>query len=163
MHGSIETVLFVSGPMTCEYECQVTMRKLYVKTPLQIVNCSRKIQQPTTNHQIKLDRKALANPGFGRVGGSRVIFNKFWRQTKLLGEFLQIVTELRSTHGWIQDPIGGGAKLPEGIGTYDFTKISKKLHEIIKILDRGEGDGEGGVPGSPPKCTTVILHNAVTC
>ena len=33
-------------------------------------------------------------------------------------------------------PVGGGAN-PPGTPTYDFAKISQKLHEIEKILDRG--------------------------
>ena len=30
--------------------------------------------------------------------------------------------------------VGGGADPGEGVSTYDFVKISKKLHEIEKIM-----------------------------
>ena len=39
-------------------------------------------------------------------------------------------------------PVGRGLD-PPGVLTYDFAKISKKLHEIENILVRGEG-------GRPP-------------
>ena len=35
-------------------------------------------------------------------------------------------------------PVGGGAD-PGGTSTYDLVKISEKLHEIEKFLDRREG------------------------
>ena len=37
-------------------------------------------------------------------------------------------------------PLGGGTDPPgRGAPTYDFVKISEKLHEIEKILGRGGG------------------------
>ena len=43
-------------------------------------------------------------------------------------------------------PIGEGTNIWRGPPTYDFAKLSKKLHEIEKILGRW---GEGRVPGVP--------------
>ena len=45
--------------------------------------------------------------------------------------------------------VGGGTNPGGGGGspTYDFAKISKKLHEIENILGRG---GAPGAPGVPP-------------
>ena len=36
-------------------------------------------------------------------------------------------------------PRGGGANSPGGAPTYDFTKISQKLHEIERIWTPGGG------------------------
>ena len=45
-------------------------------------------------------------------------------------------------------PVGGGADSGGGgAPTYDFVNISQKLHEIEKILGRGEG--EWRAPGRP--------------
>ena len=41
--------------------------------------------------------------------------------------------------------VGGGADPPGGAPTYDYVKISEKLHEIEKILDR-RGACTGGAP-----------------
>ena len=48
-------------------------------------------------------------------------------------------------------PVGGGANPPGGAPTYDFAKFCEKLHEIEKILGRGEGgDRARGVPPLNP-------------
>ena len=39
-------------------------------------------------------------------------------------------------------PVGGGANPGMGAPTYKFAGFSQKLHEIKKILVRGEGGGE---------------------
>ena len=44
--------------------------------------------------------------------------------------------------------VGGGTD-PLGAPTYDFVKISQKMHEIEKILGHG-GGGEGARRGAPP-------------
>ena len=46
-------------------------------------------------------------------------------------------------------PLGGGANSPRAAPTYDFAKISKKLHEIERIWARG------GVPHAPLRSATA--------
>ena len=50
--------------------------------------------------------------------------------------------------GGCRIPPGEGTNPPEGAPTYDFAKISEKLHEIDKMLG-GEAVG-GEAPGAPP-------------
>ena len=51
-------------------------------------------------------------------------------------------------------PLGGGANPPGGAPTYDFVKLSEKLHEIEKILGR-----RGRAPGaSSPKSANTLSY-----
>ena len=57
--------------------------------------------------------------------------------------------------------VGGGANRPRGGGrapTYEIAKISKKLHEIEKILGHGGGGGGDTCPLRPPKSTNVNVN-----
>ena len=50
----------------------------------------------------------------------------------------------------IQDFPEEGAPTPGGAPTYNFAKISRKLHEIERIWMPGGGGGGGGASLTPP-------------
>ena len=65
-------------------------------------------------------------------------------------------TNMRYTTGADQGFLVGGGADPRGAPTYDFVKISQKLHKIEKILGRGGGAG-GTTLGSATGTRKYIL------
>ena len=70
------------------------------------------------------------------------------KKRKLFGMSQQCRTPSKVAHV-IQTLSGGGAD-PRGVPTYDFVKISQKLHEIEKFLGRRGGTRRVRPPLNPP-------------